>query len=31
VRFSQNLKICTTFPDALAVKIWVDLLKGLQS
>ena len=30
-RFSQNLQICTPFQDALAVKMSLDLLKGLLS
>jgi len=30
-RFSQNCKVCTPFQDALAVKIWLDLFKGLRS
>jgi len=32
-RFLQNLQcfVCSAFPDALAVKIWMDLLKGLWS
>ena len=29
--FHEICRICTSFQDALAVKIWMDLLKGLQS
>jgi len=30
-RFSQICRVCTPFQDALAVKIWLDLLEGLWS
>jgi len=30
-RFSQNLQSLYPFQDALAVKIWLDLLEGLRS
>ena len=30
-RFPRNLQVCTSFQDALAVKISLDLLKGLWS
>jgi len=29
--FRKICRVCTQFQDALAVKIWFDLLKGLQS
>jgi len=29
--FHKICRVCTPFQDALAVKIWMDLLKGLQS
>jgi len=29
--FHKNCRVCTSFQDALGVKIWLDLLKGLWS